>query len=106
MTKHTTTGHTPGPWKAVRLNDDGEYDIHGPDESKLGFPENIATVFGGLMGDEDGNARLIAAAPSLLKALKAIEAAFSITYGENIGRVRADAWGLVRSAIAKAEGRG
>jgi hypothetical protein len=83
--------HTPGPWASE------------------GF-EQVAgngVFYGGLIVGDDGetvvaqcvmahNARLIAAAPDLLEALKNLE--------NDDGSIPAHAWALVQSAIAKAEG--
>ena len=83
--------HTPGQWASE------------------GF-EQVAgngVFYGGLIVGDDGetvvaqcvmahNARLIAAAPDLLEALKNLE--------NDDGSIPAHAWALVQSAIAKAEG--
>lgn len=84
---------TPGPWQANNLivsSASGEY------------PEPIALMaLNGGRGDEAlSNARLIAAAPTLLDALKEMRAA---AWGGE--EVRADAIIKAEAAIAKAEGR-
>ena len=59
----TTPGHKPGPWK-------GNYRRVTPVNGKQDGTEDICHVY----GDEEkevANARLIAAAPRMLKALKA-----------------------------------
>ena len=65
------TGHTPGPWKVLEL--DGELYVnpergkHGQDEYAL-----IARVQHKGRPSYEANARLIAAAPALLEALKGL----------------------------------
>ena len=58
-----TTQHTPGPW---RLSADGQRVIGADGESV------VAGVYGAACADQDGaaNARLIAAAPAMLEALR------------------------------------
>ena len=85
----THTKHTPGPWKIIPIEDaarkvwdcvyyeDGNVDHH------------LACVEG------KANARLIAAAPELLEAAKAV--------AKWLGRDIND-WDSLRAAIAKAEG--
>jgi hypothetical protein len=75
--------HTPGPWTVDRLC------IQAPDG-------NVALV--NLARASDADARLIAAAPDLLEAAKAMtEPAGEIAYRER--------WMALKAAIAKAEGR-
>lgn len=63
--------HTPGPWRYVRANPSpttGEHMIGG------GLPGYLAEVRDCGSGDVAANARLIAAAPDMLAALRAIAA--------------------------------
>ena len=90
--KSTKDKHTAGPWVNWRMDPENVISEHRRDDGS--FPI-IATVRG---ANKDANARLIAAAPELLEALKAKLAAR--VHSE---RVAADA--LARAAIAKAEGR-
>jgi hypothetical protein len=69
-----TAKHTPGPWTIIRskLETDGAFDYAiGTDEAPV-----IAEAFGrdanGGWPDAEANARLIAAAPDLFSALKAL----------------------------------
>jgi hypothetical protein len=80
------TAHTPGPWLPVEL--------------KLGSRSFwIAIHSGGRLPETEANARLIAAAPDLLEALKAIMSdRFNGPDSEPI-------WRRAEAAIAKAEGR-
>lgn len=103
----TTTNHTPGPWKALKGNQD--------DPERWGVCQNIdgepnwliATVENGAPGDkmktEGINAQLIAAAPELLEACKAW---LDLMY--QTGKTHHELyWGEVlktREAIAKALG--
>jgi hypothetical protein len=74
---------TPGPWKF------GSHSIQGPDDSYV-----VPLTYGYMTLP---NARLIAAAPELLAALKAVRAEWREGYGLNCVE-------QVRAAIAKAEG--
>jgi hypothetical protein len=100
--------HTPGPWR-VTNNPDGVYhdtmslvvtdkgEVCGPRQIRLQAP-----------GDVEANARLIAAAPDLLAALKAllvmchspepVKLDEALTWRENDERAEA----MARAAIAKA----
>jgi hypothetical protein len=99
--------HTPGPWRYVPFGSRGKhYDIYGP------RTEDLASVNGNDGGDEpefypsEANARLIAAAPDLLAALKLAEPIVALAYGRNPQYVsNSHALIGVRDAIAKAEGK-
>lgn len=89
--------HTPGPWWIEEPDDPTEDDRHISDS--LG---NTATVY----GDPEtamANARLIAAAPELLKAVQDLVFHFACTADSQQDE---DALDEARAAIAKAEGRG
>ena len=88
------TKHTPGPW---RYSDQGV----GPRGKSLGII--VCTAKGLPMffmprGKEElvANARLVAAAPELLEALKEVVA---------ISDRKTDAWDRAHAAIVKAEGK-
>jgi hypothetical protein len=90
--------HTPGPWAH-----DGEGIVWAVDQQAFGGW--IADCRNGAM---DQNARLIAAAPELLDALKALcTADFKDkeggTHGYAIGSRRDRLWEAARELIAKAE---
>jgi hypothetical protein len=98
--------HTPGPWKTVARNypiaDTGDYD--GCWEVLTGDPKKPIVQIWGDSDEDEANARLIAAAPDLLEALKNIV---------NLWDHHASAHGdgtifplhvAARAAIAKAEG--
>lgn len=78
--------YTPGPWRAVKT-------AHGPIDVFDARDHDVVTVYGGRMG----NARLIAAAPELLEALKAMVLNDRHTYR--------DCHKAAVAAITKAEGR-
>jgi hypothetical protein len=87
-----STAHTPGPWVATPANS-GEWNIDSvaPDDWC------IARVMGGAgledpNGRSDANARLIAAAPDLLAALKMLD---------ERGHTQAT-WDFAKRALAKA----
>lgn len=110
------SGHTPGPWFADR---DGRIWRRPPSDlyqngGGVAGDKAVATAHRGWHGEGDkgfpvdANARLIAAAPELLEALRAILAFIPITsaleggasaYSENVR-----AADKVRAAIAKATG--
>lgn len=103
--------HTPGPWVIWGLNSKtGDLTIGianetGPKKhiAELCWPKDEAQEPGGPTGLDD--ARLIAAAPDLLAALKALSFAAQ-TSGGVAGRDDAlvDAIGVASRAIAKATG--
>ena len=66
MSDTKVTQHTPGPWEA---QDTAGHDIHGQTAIYDAGGKDVAIVY-----DGDANARLIAAAPDLLKALKGMVA--------------------------------
>ena len=78
MTERSQPAHTPGPWTVECVVGDDPHDICGPDRPGEGSPNLLASV---AYDDDDplphlslaeanANARLIAAAPELLAALK------------------------------------
>lgn len=106
------TKHTPGPWKLMRLESEQHEEIAAYQagctaKGKGPFfivlcekPDGPADVAHTGNGPTSGwNGALIAAAPELLEALKAVDAAWSTD--EDVDFPVAQ----VRAAIAKAEGR-
>lgn len=123
------TKHTQGPWHWVNsqtdepFDFDAEWDGYGrpslrtvaeTKKSTFSLPEWILDAEPMQHGNDVANARLIAAAPELLEALKRIEARVSYYAGLAEGQAPnieqwayTDASGdmaIVRAAIAKAEG--
>ncbi len=92
------TKHTPGPWKiAQQYKDEANYPIGsyriGTDKRDGHDVAVVQCVY------KEANARLIAAAPDLLRALE--EIALYPTYGE---QRHAEIIEIANHAIAKAEG--
>ena len=89
--------HTPGPW-----------DYRDPDGKVRANGEVVATVWQWLVKDRwderDANARLIAAAPDLLAALRQVVASAFPNPTEH--PAMSAAWKVAEAAIAKAEGGG
>ncbi len=89
--------HTPGPWQ-----------VNGStiEQDHAAFPETnvVASVYDGrdapIDGTPDANARLIAAAPDLLEALRIMVELFGET---TVDQSEAAVLGAARAAIAKAE---
>ena len=101
---------TPGPWKVQALHVEGQEIIlrtHG--EMTIGAPEAYAVASVPLrhvsINGQLANARLIAAAPDMLEALKGVLASFheSVTTAESLTEF--PALQAVAQAIAQAEGR-
>jgi hypothetical protein len=89
--------HTPGPWRIARYNHEDEearleMDCNHPDGWRWSGWIGVRT---------EANARLIAAAPDMLDALKGLLDFIEI---EQL-RMDADALQIARAAIAKAEAR-
>lgn len=92
------TGHTPGPWKSERVQH--RYGCYGheilPPYRGAMTMRNAPIAFITSDDEQDrANARLIAAAPELLEALK-----HALDFVPDLNNIT-----LIRSAIAKAEGR-
>jgi len=89
----STVGHTPGPWKLFQFG--------GPQIGNANTGEAICTLWGNEKNENDSihaNARLIAAAPDLLAALKRILSA------EEDGEGWTRAFIEAHAVIAKATG--
>ena len=97
-----TTQHIPGPWGVVSPNPTIGFQIVGHHVIVAAVPKLFDEPWA------EANARLIAAAPDLLEALKRIEnwrdhsAEFSIDFGSN--GVRDLYRGIAKAAITKATG--
>jgi hypothetical protein len=103
------TKHTPGPWKLIKT-DRNDIVVSYSDG---GLRSHIATCHNQLLCEEHGNllanARLIAAAPDMLEALKAI---FNYDWHDELNELHgedetneAKVLKQVRAAIARAEGK-
>jgi hypothetical protein len=85
-----TMKHTPGPWT---------YDGIYVESLDLDKPLSICTL--AVSKHKDANARLIAAAPRMLEALRVIEGAEVDDYGDRI--ITPSEMTIIRAAIAEAE---
>lgn len=94
-----STKHTPGPWTFEKVTKPTRYfEVHIPGDHPIavgrsGGPDDVHAC-------DEANARLVAAAPEMLEALKAVDGYFE----PNPKGV--PAWlKQVRAAIAKADGK-
>lgn len=95
--------HTPGPW---RVGDAGAT-VFGP-KTEAPSPVRIATVTNNAIPSDAqrANARLIAAAPELLDACEeAIAEAHRLNEAAGYTVFNPTAFGMMRQAIAKAQGK-
>jgi len=92
--------HTPGPWFATQNG--SAFNLNSPDRAS-----HFAILLGMLSnsdGELDANARLIAAAPELLEALKALKRMpIPMPRTEQARKDIAAYWAVVDAVIAKAE---
>lgn len=99
-------GHTPGPWMVgTRLDGDNTIKVGVPinEDKTLHTVAYIAPRPSYEKGNPQlSNARLIAAAPELLEACRAMLSPFE---DEEESILLADALDLLKAAIAKAEGK-
>ena len=99
----TNVKHTPGPWE---WSDDGNGNCWGRAGLK---PCVLSATVHGLVYVDDADARLIAAAPDLLEALRdalwALDNAAAVLSANGIQSTLTDPRPQMRAAIAKAEGR-
>ena len=96
-----SAAHTPGPWEFVQAGSGNfpTWNVRLGNRDR-GFIRLPATADMDVM---DADARLIAAAPDLLEALKQIEPILTRMYGPQAAEL--PPMQVVRAAIAKAEGR-
>ena len=100
------TKHTAGPWKSKRENmerPNGELFARWQVGSMNADPWDIATLESfseAVDAEQDANARLIAAAPELLEALKGMVERYA---SHDSGRADPNEPAAARAAIAKAE---
>ena len=98
-----TTQHTPGPWHVGIGNGDGSI---FPEVGRTRLEDGGTTLYpiaqvnrGWNAVEDDANARLIAAAPDLLAALRFAESALDAYSGGESADLA-----VIRAAIAKATG--
>lgn len=93
-------GHTPGPWHLKVGADGNKYGaIMGPDNVLVATTGYRVCVES---SEDENNARLIAAAPDLLKAAKR---ALRVLKAQGEAVLPGNALGALDAAIEKAEGR-
>ena len=94
----SATQHTPGPWQIETFDDVPHSRIHAKGE----IGGAIADIYGN--GDHGANARLIAAAPDLLAALREVDEAGRAKYASDFGAAEAlqRVAKTARAAISKA----
>ena len=105
--------HTPGPWYADKIQDRAAFNIFTPGQCTALLTLEPGKYDGAdpRVGSVEANARLIAAAPDLLEALRALLAvapyhAPGAAHGVMGAEERhASAIKAARAAIAKAEGK-
>jgi hypothetical protein len=95
--------HTPGPWHTAEILDEGKLtiEVRAPNENPLAVVLQCGTA------SCLSNARLLAAAPDLLKALQELEPFFDslICYASTMAEYEPNRIvGDARAAIAKATG--
>lgn len=114
------SGHTPGPWSVSRFTTGPyRYDIVGPNGEDIGYANPSDGADEPTFYPVEANLRLMAAAPDLLAALKAVVeridgdnwfiaregvtgSAFRVT--NNGGEDWTDEYNAIERAIEKAEG--
>lgn len=99
-------GQTPGPWEVTGQSEAGRYiSVTAPHPKKNGRKTICRVPFSADPGPytDDGDARLIAAAPDLLEALKKARA-WAVLAGEDFGRDPTDSLAQIDAAISKATG--
>jgi hypothetical protein len=118
MNETAKANHTPGPWQID--SEDGQWWIYGGGDARattgiakcdlivnavMGICKQ-QNVIGQRMpdGEREANARLIAAAPDLLDALREIVDVGAEYYDMDSGENGSPAMAAARAAIAKAEG--
>ncbi len=89
--------HTPGPWRLAASGIDG-HKVVAPDGRNICGMSNRISLS---MAERHANARLVAAAPDLLAALRDLVPADFDRHPDDFMPV----WHAARAAIAKAEGR-
>lgn len=98
------TKHTPGPWKAVPDRSRNLYTWYV--EGAKGVVPAIARLsLIDACEEIEGNAYLIAAAPAMYEALKAILDSENSTLGDGGSILGSDYRSLLQTALAQAEGR-
>jgi hypothetical protein len=105
-TKIEAAGHTPGPWHVEKR--DTAFQIVAADGLRVlgtSWHSHLRNPYP-LMGEASANARLAAAAPAMLEALKAAYGLIDdVVVGEDPDMAIEKMSDVIGAAIAKAEGR-
>jgi hypothetical protein len=102
------SGHTPGPWELDQYPDVDGYKIRGGKTAFRSGPRVLAIVKdqgSAPLYESQANARLIAAAPDLLEALKKIYGFEPFALGLTPTEYQEAVDKIAINAIAKAEGQ-
>lgn len=97
MSEHNFINHTPGPWNIERHEDD-TMTVWANNGSG---PRSVCDIIG-TMSPDIFNARLIAAAPEMYLALKAVFMASSFDDADGNSTVPEDAMEQVQSSLMRA----
>lgn len=97
--------HTPGPWRLQRSphRQDGEYDFAIHADGVMVLAEAFGRDAHGGTPPAEANARLIAAAPTMLTELRKAEAFISGFEGDELQEGIDDLLSEIRAAIKQAE---
>ena len=98
--------HAPGPWAVVPYGDGNSLVVHCTEDDRVCFMARPGIA--GRMAEIRANARLIAAAPDLLAALRELDAMYRRIAPDDPDGLSPDlhpAWKACKAALAKAEGR-
>ena len=97
------SGHSKGPWEAWKEGDDWKV---GSEDLTVAYVQPEPYVPEEARGDEEANAKLIAAAPDRYEALREVAFQFGpLEEAKLLGTADVEALYIVRAALAKAEGR-
>ncbi len=92
--------HTPGPWGCIDTSYHAyDYRLTKPDGSPLPL-----SIEGNDHSEQRANARLIAAAPDLLEALKQCEVMFRVFSTADLRKILPGTYKDILVVLAKAEG--
>ena len=94
----TQTQHTPGPW-TCRIDDEG-FNVFQDAPKHPGNGDHIMCIAGN--DESEANARLIAAAPELLEALKSMHGILKVAAEGSKNGLHIHAIAMAETAIAKA----
>jgi len=97
----STTTHTPGPWLTADFNAGTMVYVERPETAETKADPDVCHVYPMGFGEREANARLIAAAPELLEALRVVVRILELAHCVDC---KCKVCSIARAAIAKAEG--